>query len=99
VSKDVTLEDCKKACIETEIVEAFKKAYIEMEVEVGKGALLAHLTVYALVNAMLIVINLLHSPKHLWFIYPLIGWGVGLLMHYLGVRWLEGYLRKRGQQR
>jgi len=46
MSKDITLEDCKKACIEMEILEACKKAYIEMEVEEGKGAFLAHLTIY-----------------------------------------------------
>jgi len=29
----------------------------------------------------LLVINLLTTPQWLWFIIPMCGWGVGLLMH------------------
>ena len=41
----------------------------------------AHLTVYLLVNALLIGINLGTSTQHLWFRWPLLGWGVGVLAH------------------
>ena len=50
----------------------------------GAGArvgLYVHLTVYLLVNALLIGINLGTSTQHLWFKWPLLGWGVGLLAH------------------
>ena len=40
-----------------------------------------HLIVYLAVNAFLIVINLLTSPQHLWFYWPLLGWGIGLALH------------------
>ena len=40
-----------------------------------------HLISYIVVNAVLVVINLLTSPEYLWFIWPIIGWGVGLLIH------------------
>ena len=40
-----------------------------------------HLISYIVVNAALVVINLLTSPEYLWFIWPIIGWGVGLLIH------------------
>ena len=40
-----------------------------------------HLVTYIVVNAVLVVINLLTSPEYLWFIWPIIGWGVGLLIH------------------
>lgn len=40
------------------------------------------LGVFVGVNAMLLVINLTTSPHHLWFIYPLIGWGIALLYKY-----------------
>lgn len=40
--------------------------------------------VYVLVNVMLITINLMTAPQFLWFFFPLIGWGIGLTMHYLG---------------
>lgn len=42
---------------------------------------LIHLTAYAVVNAGLIAINLLTTPDRLWFHWPLMGWGVGVLAH------------------
>lgn len=30
------------------------------------------------VNLMLFFINITTSPEHLWFIYPLLGWGIPL---------------------
>ena len=49
-----------------------------------------------LVNGMLIVINLLYSSNTIWFFYPLMGWGIGLSMHYLfGIFWLEKTLKER----
>ena len=49
-------------------------------VEEIKGFYL-HLASYLFVNVALIVINLLTSPEYLWFIWPLIGWGIGLIVH------------------
>lgn len=40
-----------------------------------------HLLVYVLVNAGLAGINLVTDPSRLWFQWPLIGWGAGLLFH------------------
>jgi len=52
--------------------------------------------VYVLINAMLIATNFIYSPAVIWFIYPLIGWGIGISMHYLfGVRWIEKALKER----
>ena len=44
-----------------------------------------HLVTYFLVNTFLIVINLLTSPEYLWFIWPLMGWGIGLIIHAFSV--------------
>lgn len=40
-----------------------------------------HLVSYIVVNVVLVVINLLTSPEYLWFIWPILGWGVGLAIH------------------
>ncbi len=40
---------------------------------------------YIIVNIGLIVINLLTSPDYLWFFWPMMGWGIGLLFHGLKV--------------
>ena len=44
-----------------------------------------HLTVYVAVNLLLFSINMIVSPDSLWFIWPLMGWGVGLFFHALSV--------------
>jgi hypothetical protein len=41
----------------------------------------AHLGVYIGVNGFLLMINLMESGDELWFIYPLFGWGIGLVAH------------------
>ena len=35
-----------------------------------------HLFVFLAVNAILIAVNLLYTPTHYWFLYPLLGWGL-----------------------
>ena len=44
-----------------------------------------HLVTYVLVNAVLVVINLLTSPEYLWFMWSILGWGVGLIIHAFSV--------------
>lgn len=45
----------------------------------------AHATVYAVVNAALVALSLA-GGRH-WALFPLLGWGLGLLFHGLAV-WL-----------
>lgn len=47
-----------------------------------------HLLVYLVVNLGLFLIDML-TPGGPWFYWPLIGWGIGVLLHALGV-FLEG---------
>jgi len=46
-----------------------------------------HLIVFILVNTMFVIINVLNyeAAGHWWFVYPLIGWGVGLVAHGISV--------------
>ncbi len=44
----------------------------------------AHLSVYLAVNAGLLLINLFSSPGRLWVVWPLAGWGIGILIHGFG---------------
>jgi hypothetical protein len=83
MSKEITLED-------------YKRAYRELEKEEARRGFIVHCVVYILVNAMLIIINLIYTPKVIWFIFPLIGWGIGLTINYLfGLRWAEKILREK----
>jgi hypothetical protein len=45
----------------------------------------SNLTSYICVNIVLIIINLYTTPHHLWFYWPLIWWGVGVLFHALKI--------------
>jgi hypothetical protein len=40
-----------------------------------------NLVAYIVVNIGLLGINLLTSPKHLWFYWPMLGWGIGVVFH------------------
>src|SRR2546423_779369 len=40
-----------------------------------------HLTVFLVINALLIFINLATSRERLWFQWPLFGWGLGIVAH------------------
>ena len=42
----------------------------------------AHVISYIGVNTFLVFLNYYTGWSHKWFIYPLIGWGIGLLFHY-----------------
>lgn len=40
-----------------------------------------HLTTYVILNSLLITINYITSPQYLWFLWIVLGWGVGLCFH------------------
>lgn len=40
---------------------------------------------YCLIIPFLIIVNIITSPGDLWFIYPMLGWGIGLAAHGMGV--------------
>jgi hypothetical protein len=61
----------------------YEKAEADLRATEGRQSFLVHAAIYVLVNIMLIVMNLVFVPDVLWFIFPLIGWGIGLGMHYL----------------
>ena len=44
-----------------------------------------HLVVFVAVNALLVVLNLVYSSEHLWFYWPLFGWGIGIFFHAMAV--------------
>jgi len=62
-----------------------------------------HLTSFIVVMLFLVFINLRYSPEYLWFFWPLLGWGIGLVSHgfkafdyspFLGKEWEERKLKQ-----
>jgi len=47
-----------------------------------------HLYLYLGVNVYLLLLNLITSPFHWWFQFPLIGWGILLFLHWMGINTL-----------
>lgn len=44
-----------------------------------------HTVVYVLVNALLFLINIITAPDVLWFYWPLLGWGIAIVVHAISV--------------
>ena len=66
----------------------------------GDTGFFFHFSAYVLVNAILIAVNLLTTPDRLWFYWPLLGWGIGILAHGLAVNFsTEEKVRRRSRTR
>jgi 2TM domain len=71
-------------------LQDYERAEAEIRANEGRMSFYIHAAVYVLVNILLLVINLVYIPEVLWFFYPLIGWGIGLTMHFLfAVLWVR----------
>jgi hypothetical protein len=67
--------------------DAYRRAEQRVRAKIG---FYWHLTSYILVNGMLIAIYLLTTLAvgnlyYPWFVWPMFGWGIGLLFHFMGV--------------
>lgn len=58
-----------------------------------------NLTSYIVVNCVLFVINMVTSPQYLWFFWPLLGWGIGVIFHGIKVFNYMPFLGKDWEER
>lgn len=58
-----------------------------------------NLVSYIVVNLFLMFINLRYSPEYLWFLWPMLGWGIGLLFHGMKVFNYTPFLGKDWEER
>jgi hypothetical protein len=70
--------------METEKIEEDSYYKIRKRVEDIKG-FYSNLGAYVVVIIGLAILNLVTYPKFLWFIFPLVGWGLGVVVHGLTV--------------
>lgn len=52
----------------------------------------AHAMTFGAVNVFLFLVNILSDPSYFWFLYVLLGWGLFLLGHYLGLRYAPQFV-------
>ncbi|MBI5253569.1 MAG: 2TM domain-containing protein [Euryarchaeota archaeon] len=77
-------------------LEDYKKVHREIIIESERRGFKIHLTAYLVINAVLIISNLVFTPDKLWFLWPVSGWGIGILSHYIkAVHRIEGDLKKK----
>jgi hypothetical protein len=81
-------------------VQDYERAERDLIREEARRGFRAHAIAYTVVNAILLVLNLLvirfTDDNAYWFMFPLVGWGIGLTMHYVfGVRQLEAQITER----
>lgn len=62
--------------------ERYQKA--QKRVQAIKG-FYTNLTTYVIIISCLVFINLKYTPEYIWFYWPMLGWGIGLLFHAFGV--------------
>lgn len=74
----------------------YKKA--EKRVNDIKG-FYVHLIVFVFINIFFVVLNLLTSPGRLWFYWPLLGWGVGVVAHGLSVFGYDVFMGKDWEEK
>lgn len=54
---------------------------------------------FIIVNSGLLFLNLKYSPEHLWFFYPLLGWGLGVFFHAMKVFSFMPFFNKDWEER
>lgn len=74
----------------------YKKA--RKKVEELKGFYI-HLFIYILVNLGMFIVNIVTTPRELWFYWPLFGWGIGILAHAMSVFGIRGLFGKEWEER
>ena len=67
---------------ETDTDELRAKALISLK---KKAELRSHVTVYVVFNSMLIAIWAVTGHHFFWPVFPMLGWGVGLILHAVDV--------------
>ncbi|WP_415324794.1 2TM domain-containing protein [Chryseobacterium sp. MMS23-Vi53] len=67
-------------------VEDKDKAYERAQKRVKEiKSFYGNLISYCIVIPSLIILNLVTSPKHIWFYFPMLGWGIGVVAHGMSV--------------
>lgn len=72
--------------------------HAQKQVEAIKG-FYGHLASFVVIMLFFLFLNLKYTPKYLWFFWPMLGWGIGLLFHGMKVFNFIPFLGKDWEQR
>ncbi|MEH1795204.1 2TM domain-containing protein [Nostoc sp.] len=93
-SREQLLEMASELGISSDILETTeKKWFAEQEEERSlhtfntfrRRGFWTHFVSFLAVNLFLIILNFITSPSYFWAIFPVLGWGLGLFLHWWSV--------------
>lgn len=64
-------------------LDAYRTALRGLLAQDSKRGFKIHLSIYVMMNGFLVPFNLLTSPETLWCLGALIGWGSGVIAHFI----------------
>lgn len=71
-------------------LQDYQKAYRLIRTKEERMAFAAHMISYVMFSIAFVVVNLTITPDAIWFPFPLVGWGLVVVMHFLFVfKWLD----------
>jgi len=77
-------------------LKGYQLAYRSIRTNEERMAFMAHLVSYFIFSIAFVAANLLTTPDVIWFPFPIVGWGLGVCMHYLfAVKWLDKELEAK----
>ncbi|MBE9258620.1 MULTISPECIES: 2TM domain-containing protein [Dolichospermum] len=89
-TREQIIEIASELGVSSESLQAAEQEWLKNNVEVKKEQMSnsqqrkdfkSHLLAFLAINGFLVLLNLVVSPGYFWAIYPILGWGLGLLLH------------------
>ena len=59
----------------------------------------SHLTTYLIVISLLFLINALTNRSYWWFVWPALGWGIGIVFHAVATFGVVGTMGREWEER
>ena len=86
VGRELGIDDASIQAAAAEIMRDRRARHRRIRHKMG---FMRHLAIYAIVITALACINIMSGPRHLWFLYPAIGWGIGVAIQGASVYFAE----------
>ena len=89
-TREQIIEIASELGVSSESLQAAEQEWLKNNVEVKKEQMSnsqqqkgfkSHLFAFMAINGFLVILNLIVSPGYFWAIFPMLGWGLGLLLH------------------
>jgi hypothetical protein len=89
-TREQIIEIASELGVSSESLQAAEQEWLKNDVVGKKGQMSksqqqkgfkSHLFAFMAINGFLVILNLIVSPGYFWAIFPMLGWGLGLLLH------------------